>query len=49
MNVINIFVTWGVTALPLKEISSRDLRKEEERRKTIKVALIMEKRGYRDS
>jgi hypothetical protein len=28
MNKIREFITWGITTLPLKEISSRDLQKE---------------------
>jgi hypothetical protein len=41
--VIRVLVTRGVIAPPLKEILSRDLRKEGEAQGTMKDALTVEK------
>jgi hypothetical protein len=48
MKVIMILVTWGVIALPLKEILSRDLREEGKHKKSKKDALTDEKGVYQD-
>jgi hypothetical protein len=50
VTLVKVFVTWGVTALPLKKISSRDLQKEREHKKTMKNVLMLKKKTkYQDN